>query len=454
MSDGTTNSNPGLPEHITDVLDQVFNNGWDRSSVAEVSTAIESGSPLLTQQVIQQVQNDLELSRYASELPTIARLAELLNEDRPAKKERTQQRIKLLASSFIGVAVTLVVALFGSWVLLNYEQPAIGHIVMQSADVEWADAGLIAGEVVRRDAKLKLNKGIASIELDRGTRIDLIAPAILDLNAISNVHLVTGTLIATVPQQDLGFKVTTVDSEVVDLGTEFIVERRGTFGTRVAVNKGRVKVTLADTDRDGVNVLELTEGRVAQLDHGLQLVKEIGWEQPWDDLLHKTEQARGGIKRVSGAVRSSGQPLSVLTEGVHPTVDHILLVPEEHGLSIQKDSMIVEDLTGPVTLQPNQKFDSYLVHFDPGHFSERPAIGSITFEQPVIAVLHRNEDLEQLDSITSPISDYSQADYRGLELSEDGDIVSLSADRKTISFTLRMEPPHYMDQFRVLVQSP
>jgi hypothetical protein len=112
---------------------------------------------------------------------------------------------------------------------------------------------------------------------------------------------------------------------------------------------------------------------------------------------------------------------------------------------------------GTPTVAAGTRVDSYFVHGDGlgggiVHFN-----GSITFSTDVLAVILRNGNgrLSNSDTVLGvPTTDYPGSNDRGLELggvsNPDSDQITLSADRRTITFHFAVGP--VVDQIRVITQ--
>ncbi len=118
--------------------------------------------------------------------------------------------------------------------------PANVAWLVNAQDCLWAGQEQKPSRDMRSGKVLRLERGLAEIEFDRGARVILQGPAGLELISASSVRLHYGTMTARVPDPAQGFSVLTSGGKVVDLGTEFglSVDDGGT--TTVRVFKGEV----------------------------------------------------------------------------------------------------------------------------------------------------------------------------------------------------------------------
>ena len=86
----------------------------------------------------------------------------------------------------------------------------------------------------------RLQHGTAEITFDSGAKVLLESPADLEVMD-ENEMFIKGLMTANVPQSAYGFTVNTVNSKVVDLGTEFGLTSSVKNGTNVHVRKGKVQ---------------------------------------------------------------------------------------------------------------------------------------------------------------------------------------------------------------------
>jgi hypothetical protein len=140
--------------------------------------------------------------------------------------------------------------------------------LVNAQDCRWMDKDQTPGRDMRPGKTLRLERGLAEIEFDRGARIILQGPAGLDLLSGSAARLLYGTLTARVPAQARGFTVLSPGGRVVDLGTEFGLSVNEAGATTVRVFKGEVEAfpLAANAVRDrGVTV---HQDQIAQIARG------------------------------------------------------------------------------------------------------------------------------------------------------------------------------------------
>ena len=109
----------------------------------------------------------------------------------------------------------------------------------QNCRWEGGESGM-PGRDMRAGKVLRLDRGLAEIEFDRGARLILEGPAGLELISGNEARLLHGSLTARVPERARGFTVHSPRGKVVDLGTEFGLSVDDKGGTAVRVFEGTV----------------------------------------------------------------------------------------------------------------------------------------------------------------------------------------------------------------------
>ncbi|QDT66338.1 FecR domain-containing protein [Calycomorphotria hydatis] len=356
----------------------------------------------------------------------------------------------MLLGAICSVATVLLFGL--ALTLIETKPPEAGKLIGLTADAKWSGREYVPGDLVLERMTVTLEAGIATFELADGAVVSLQGPATIEATSGQSTNLINGLLHAVVPPEAIGYTVRTVDAKVVDLGTEFLVERGNKFGTRVAVKRGKVEARLIEGNgRD--SAFELTAGRAMEFQTGIGLSKELANSNDWNNQFAGFDNAGGGIARLEGIVRTTPSLPADLRPGKMPTNNYVMLVRECAGIELTED-LTIQQNSGSTTIPAGSTVDSYLLHFDPESLvhSTAPPIGTITFGQPIFAVIGHAEDLLRTDDLCSEEnSRYASDSFRGLEFPDDH--IEISADRKSVSFHLLRSSQNEMDQCRILIRS-
>lgn len=148
-----------------------------------------------------------------------------------------------------GVAAAAVVIILGMLALGGFrDQDSAGSFatMIRTDAARWESAGQPTADGSRLGAgRLKLTEGLATLEFDSGAELILEGPAELELIDAMNGILISGTLVAEMPESAWGFTIGTPTANVIDHGTRFAVNvDPGTGETRTEVFDGLVEVAL------------------------------------------------------------------------------------------------------------------------------------------------------------------------------------------------------------------
>ncbi|QDT65749.1 FecR domain-containing protein [Calycomorphotria hydatis] len=361
---------------------------------------------------------------------------------------RNRHRVAYLFAASAALMLMLVIG--ATFAMLDFAPAKAGKLVGLTADAKWAGREYVPGDLVLERMTVTLEAGIATFELNDGALVSIQGPATIEATSGEETQLISGLLHAIVPKQAIGYTVHTVDAEVIDLGTEFTVERNNEFGTRVAVMQGKVDARLIE----GAGLdssFELTAGRAMKFQTGTGLAKELADTFDWSKQFDEFKNVSGGIAKLEGVVRTTPSLPADLRPGQMPTNNYIMLAKECEGIELTEDLVLQQDGT-PLTLKAGTIVDSYLLHFDPQNGSTASPIGNVTFNRPILAVIASADDLQLTDrlcSATSPL--FTSEKFRGLEF--DSDEIHISPDQKSLSFHFTWTYPQSMDQCRVFLPS-
>lgn len=374
-----------------------------------------------------------------------------------------------------GVAAAIVIAI-GAFVKRSDVAPraeSSGARLVAAVDVDWQgnsrteapNTSLLPGAALSL-GDFALAEGTIELEFGDGARVSIQGPAKFELRNGGHIHLASGNLVARIPEEALGFVVTTPEAEVVDLGTEFGLSVGEDGRTDIHVLDGLVEVL--PVRGDGEEGIQISEGDARRLDHqGVNGIEPATREA----LLEPHRLDRYGLELLRGAVRvAEGLDVEAQTSGQH----WIDIVPEGRGVLVETSIEATIDAPGvyrrfrtPLGMLPaGTRVDSYLLHFRPT--AAEPVRGVIKFAAPIVAMMGRVDQLEATDrrfglgSLDYPDETWR---FRGLESlgsrtpGENGypvsDEVTLSQDRRTISLKMRanIDVEEGIDQVRVLTLS-
>lgn len=189
----------------------------------------------------------------------------------------TLAAILFVAASIVFIATVLLLP-----PRLSYEPVAR---ILDAANAEWQQAQIPASRLVLMKGPLTVTKGELRLAMYDGTEVTLQAPSAVKLEAINQVYLEDGRLLAAVPPAATGFTICTPHGSVVDYGTEFSVEVDPKERTLVEVLKGLVELRDSSNPLIFQNSRKLSAGQQGQIDAAGRIT--------WIDAVH---YAQGEIR--------------------------------------------------------------------------------------------------------------------------------------------------------------
>ena len=201
---------------------------------------------------------------------------------------------------------------------------------MAAVDADWRDAEPLTGSFLEAGS-FQLDAGTVELEFNDGARVTLRGPAAFELKNANHLHVLSGNLVAQIPEQALGFLVTTPQSAIINLGTEFglVVDDAGQ--TDVHVIDGLVevyewrdldKVTSLEAVQAGIKIQEGEARRlvIAPYDRG-----QPGFYNIDNEPRSKTvETAKAANAFICSSVRHPRDEAAIkaLDDNYHKTIEH------------------------------------------------------------------------------------------------------------------------------------
>tara|TARA_R110002095_G_scaffold76879_1_gene65796 strand:+ start:5872 stop:7203 length:1332 start_codon:yes stop_codon:yes gene_type:complete len=431
------------------LLDLAVDNRLDAAGYARLDALILKDN-FVCQSAVEFLDLDSKVYEWCQDIAAVDYIEGLLVQTQPPKMFRW--RAIILAASVSSVALLLIAALIAGY--FNWQPEAsepLGRIAALSEDVEWADRSYVSGDLIRLEDPLEITKGFVTIETNLGVMIDLSPKTQIQFRGDNKLYLFQGALSALVSPRGTGFTVETEDARIVDHGTEFIVEKKNSLGTFVAVNQGNIECFLLDSSGNSMRVIELSAGSAARFDWTSETGETIGAFAQMFKRFEQSQKIRSGLKSLKGEARYAIAPPADLTAGACRTQNYALLIAENIGVVLQED-ISFQSLEGPRTLPAGSVISSYLLHYDPSDNVSRAGMGTIAFHQPVAAIIGDVAALRQTDTLFAiPKTRFSENAIRGVEISDDEDQIELDGSRHSLFFHFDMEPIGYLDQVRILV---
>ena len=218
-------------------------------------------------------------SRAHEEVDALARKV-VQRERRRRRNRRLGGLCVAAAAGLIAAALFLVVRPSGAPPGASREsvrEPIEVATVIQMKDVRWepgAPAPLGEGSVVAT-GRLRFQSGRLTLAFFSGVSLTIDGPADLEVLAADRVFCHHGKLRARVPRGAEGFTVRGAGSEVVDLGTDFALNRQPGGKSVVMVFEGQAAVSVLGRDGSSVHGALLEGRRAVEVDPSAGWVREV-----------------------------------------------------------------------------------------------------------------------------------------------------------------------------------
>lgn len=388
----------------------------------------------------------------------------------PVKTETQSDSNRILSWQFVAAAIvvcSLTALAFKMRADDDWPRQGVATLVA-SIDADWGEASAPENRTLP-NGSYKLDSGTIDLLFADGARVSLSGPADFRLVDPRHIHLTSGNLVAHIPEQALGFIVTSPESEVVDLGTEFGLSVTESGQTDVHVLDGLVEV-LYRVEDSGSSGFLIAEGQARRFYTSPD-------KTPAEIELHTRSTLVGnpvfenmGVEMLSGTVRITDQ-LSEVNLATYPTNGNwIDLIAEQQDVATRSPTEVTLSSPGSYryfgvsgqTLPAGLRVNSFLLHFRPD--SKEQVRGIVRFDQPILGVICSGKHLNKSDAVFGVSSvHYPKGIYpRGLEPPYgpvgkvkpdpdwDSDEVILSQDLRTLCINAYGNPENGYDQVRVL----
>ncbi|MBN2512206.1 MAG: NPCBM/NEW2 domain-containing protein [Sedimentisphaerales bacterium] len=172
-------------------------------------------------------------------------------------------------------AIASLAALFFLIVFAHYTPLPQNQEVATLSDTihaQWAESDAFFKPGLRLTAKSKsmmLRNGIAKLDFDNNTRVVIEAPSEFEIMDSDHIKIKYGRVYATVPPEAIGFTITTPNSKIIDLGTEFGVQTDPHGCTELHVIKG--KTTLVAGGNNQKTSLQISQGFAKTISRSSQI---------------------------------------------------------------------------------------------------------------------------------------------------------------------------------------
>jgi hypothetical protein len=168
------------------------------------------------------------------------------------KREKTVRKInKTTLLTFVISAAAMISMIIYVMLVPNTPNVEVATLA-DTLNAQWAESSApTMGKNIRlmtNHTLLMLRKGYAEIVFDNNSKVVIEGPAEFQVLSYDQIKLNYGRLYATVPNESLGFIVSTPNSKIIDLGTEFGVQADISGTTELHVVKGKTSLISGPED--------------------------------------------------------------------------------------------------------------------------------------------------------------------------------------------------------------
>jgi hypothetical protein len=259
-----------IPDRLRDLIDDCCADHLDEAGLRELEAGLLSSEPARRYFVeYWQMHAELEFSTRARRAASAAlsrfdsgpTADDRAPRDRRRGRLRVSRRMMALAGSLLAAAGFAL----GQWNWWKHRKPADVAWLINAQDCLWAaDDADTPGRNMSVGKILRLERGLAEVEFDRGARVILKGPAALELLSDNEARLLSGSMTARVPEPAHGFTVYSPQGKVVDLGTEFGVSVDDPGTTSVRVFSGALTAASGDGKAPAVLLVKDEEALIVE----------------------------------------------------------------------------------------------------------------------------------------------------------------------------------------------
>ena len=192
----------------------------------------------------------------------------------PVEKMPRQINKFSLVSAIVSLAAVLFVVVYVHLVPVTIHEDVA--TLADTINVQWGEMGMSLEKGARLSTNanpIVVNKGFLKLLFDNNTSVLVEAPAEFVLVAHDQIKLDNGRLYASVPPEAIGFTVTTPNSKIIDLGTEFGVQVDYGETTQLHVVKGKTTVVAG---QEGLKqTLQVNEGVAKKISSRTSEIQDI-----------------------------------------------------------------------------------------------------------------------------------------------------------------------------------
>lgn len=359
---------------------------------------------------------------------------------------------------------------------VEVDAPSVVATISRERNAIWQSASdwdmPSVGDKLHAGDRLTLLRGTAQITTSRGAIANLQGPCAVEmLEGGNSLHLIHGQIVGICESEpSKGFLIRTTQTDITDLGTRFGVDTTQTGLTEVHIFEGEVKVGPPSNDDQDFERVLTTGQAIAARAQGRLLVpvaadpdRFAAIQMPDLEPVRLVNQIEGIHSIYGDLATASASPFVGKDASQWPVGDNAFVFHDFVG-RLMRDTQVNVATPGEYSRVLNQagstipadtNMRSYIVVFksdDP--LATASVQGGITFDHEVLGIITEQPAADAfVDSIraTAPVFSPGPNAHEWLDPNTFGEGVTLSADRRTITFQFQVKES--IDTIRVLVKT-
>jgi hypothetical protein len=192
-------------------------------------------------------------------IPSLPEPEELITDVRRRKALLAPGRTRIPISTWISLGSLAAVLMLLVYITHFSRVPAQPvAALLDAVDARWESPIEVGARLYDSDTVYTLLEGYAKLRVDNGVVLYIDAPARFSFGSCDKMNLNHGRLTACVPATAIGFTVDTLNSRIIDLGTEFGVNVSDFGETQVHLFRGKASL-VSSLDGQTLESLTLTQ---------------------------------------------------------------------------------------------------------------------------------------------------------------------------------------------------
>lgn len=157
------------------------------------------------------------------------------------------------------------------------EPAAVVSDVLKFQTLQWDPVFHSGSRLFTRSGVLRVGPGVVKIGFDNGVKVVIEGPGEFEVLSYDEIVLHSGRLYASVPRRSVGFIVSTSNTKIIDLGTEFGVFSKPSGDTELHVTKGKVSL-VSGLNASSRRSLVISEFQARRIREDSEVIESIAFD--------------------------------------------------------------------------------------------------------------------------------------------------------------------------------